>query len=95
MDTLIYEVIAWSSKGDPKDVDKWLHFCERYLKLWKWNKKAIQDFLDWGEMGGFNNKLLHVETDLNTFYGEVHYSSDRMSLDRLFRCHVAYRTLKR
>lgn len=86
----IDKVIEWSnSEGDLKE---WRHHLSYYLKQWGWNKKAINHFYAWGE-NGFNNKLLHIETDLDKFYREVHYCSDRMSLDRLFRCHVMFRTL--
>jgi len=94
LDKLIEEVLEWSFEEDLFEVDKWLSFAEKYMKEWGWNDKAIKNFLDWGEHG-FNNKLLHFETSIVSFYSEVEYCSDRMSLDRLFRCHVKYRTLKK
>ena len=87
-------VIDWAVEEDGTKVDMWLGFAAEYLKMWGWNEKAIQDFLGWGE-DGFNNDILHFETDISDLFDEVHYGSDRMSLDRLFRCHVKYRTLKK
>ena len=94
LDKLIDEVIDWATAEDPNRVNEWLGFAKRYMKRWEWNDEAIKDFLEWGKYG-FNNKLLHFETGLIAFYSEILYCSDRMSLDRLFRCHVAYRTLKK
>ena len=94
MDDLMDEILEWSYEEDPNKVDQWLDFAEKYMKEWDWNDIAIKDFLNWGEYG-FNNKLLHFETSIESFYLEVQYCSDRMSIDRLFRCHVKYRTLNK
>lgn len=91
----LHEIIQWASEEDPNSVDKWLDYCAYYLGLFGWNSKAIRDFLDMGEGGGFNYDLLHIKTAIKTFYGEVHYCSDRMSLERLLRCHIQYRTLEK
>jgi len=91
---LINEVIEWACKEDPKDLKKWEGYLRRYLKEYGWNKKAIDMFMSMGD-GGFNYNLLHIETNYEDFYGEVHYCSDRMSIDRLLRCHVQYRTIEK
>ena len=92
-DIFIDEVIEWSTKKDHNKVSEWENIIKKYLSHWGWNKVAIKDFVEWGEYG-FNNNLLHFETEVDDFYDEVDYASDRMSIDRLFRCHVKYRTLK-
>jgi hypothetical protein len=92
-DKLIIDVAKWVGKEVPSDVDKWMEFATRYLKLWGWNKRARVKFLSMGD-GGFNYKQLHLNTSVDDFYGEVRYCADRMSMDRLLRCHVQYRTLK-
>jgi hypothetical protein len=93
-DQLIDEVLEWSCLANPKNTSSWLKFAARYMKFWGWNQAAITDFLVWGKHG-FNNDLFHKSTPIESFYGEVEYSSDRMSLDRLFRCHVKYQTLEK
>lgn len=90
---MVDKVISWSGEADPKTVDKWLEFARWYMERWDWNEAAIKDWLEWGEHG-FNNTLFHAKTDVGDFFAEVNYCSDRMSIDRLLRCHVAYRTLK-
>ena len=90
------KVIVWANKEEPEKLSEWKKIVNTYLtKCWGWNAKAAKDFYLWGEGGGFNNKLLHVNSTIEDFYGEVHYCSDRMSLDRLFRCHVMFRTINR
>jgi hypothetical protein len=91
---LIDQVIKWASAADRSKVDEWLEFEAAYLKIWGWNDKAIACYKSWGK-GGFNNDLLHFDTHLKDFYSEVNYASDRMSMDRLFRCHCKYQTLIR
>ena len=90
---LIDNVIDWASAGNPDDVDKWLYYCEQYLRRWGWNTNAVNSYIDWGSFWGFNNKHLHFETTVAEFYDEVEYCADRMDMDRLFRCHSMYRTL--
>jgi len=91
---LINRVIDWASIADPARVKEWEGYEKEYLKEWGWNNRAISDFHSWGK-DGFNNKLLHEKNSVEQFYDEVEYCSDRMSLDRLFRCHVMYRNMKR
>lgn len=90
---LVDEVIQWSCKADPEDINKWEEFVRSYLERWEWNDRAITDFINWGE-DGFNNNNLHEMNSIERFYNEVEYASDRMSLDRLFRCHVMYRNIE-
>lgn len=85
-------VIHWAAKADPKTVDRWLKYAKRYLEDNGWNEYAIDEWLEQGD-GGFNFKPLHLEYTVKQFYDEVYYCSDRMSLIRLFRCHVMYRCL--
>ena len=90
---LVDEVIQWSCKADPEDINKWEEFVRSYLERWEWNDRSITDFINWGE-DGFNNNNLHEMNSIERFYNEVEYASDRMSLDRLFRCHVMYRNIE-
>lgn len=87
------EVEQWAEKADPKDIIKWEYFANKYMKEWKWNQKAREDFIKWGKYG-FNNTLLRELTNIASFYSEVEYSSDRMSIDRLFRCNVKYHNIQ-
>ena len=73
-----------------KSKKTWERVCHSYLKCWGWNKQAREDFFDWGKYG-FNNKDLHEDNTFQDFLAELHYCSDRMSLDRLFRCQVKFR----
>ncbi len=90
---LIDRVIEWSCEADPCRVDEWRNYLYGYLALWGWNDKAITCFWMWGD-GGFNDDRLHDEYTVKDFYSEVEYCSDRMSIDRLFRCHSRYRNIK-
>lgn len=94
LQTWIEQVIAWSSAADPEDLGKWEDFLRRYLAFRKWNTDAIDDFWEWG-LDGFNNWDLQKPSTHKEFFDEVFYCSDRMSMDRLFRCHVLYRNLDR
>lgn len=85
---LVNEVIEWSSNYE-SDIDNWLKYCRKYLENYKWNEKAINDFIKWGK-NGYNNKLLQFPITLLDVFDEINYCSDRMTLDRLFRCHTAY-----
>ena len=91
--TLIDEVISWACKYDPKDLKRWEDFMDRYLIEYGWEPVARKQFIDMGKHGGFNYELLHIETEVDSFYGDVHYCSDRMYIDRLLRCHIQYRTI--
>jgi len=86
------EVIDWASKADPDNIKRWELYLRRYLIDMGWDSKAIADFVNMGD-GGFNYKLLHIETSVDGFYNDVHYCSDRMHMDRLLRCHIQYRTI--
>lgn len=88
----IDKVCSWASKANKTDIDQWKLICNTYLKHNGWNLKARRDFFTWGEYG-FNNEKLQDDATIDEFYAEVHYASDRMTLDRLFRCHVMYRNL--
>jgi len=88
----IDEVISWASKADPDFIRLWELYLRRYLIDMGWDSAAIADFVNMGE-GGFNYKLLHIETSVEDFYDDVHYCSDRMHIDRLLRCHIQYRTI--
>lgn len=90
---LIGDVIDWANKADPKDVQKWEYFMDQYLISMKWERNARKQLIAMGE-NGFCYSLLHIETKIEDFYGDVHYCSDRMFIDRLLRCHIQYRTLK-
>ena len=46
---LIDNIIDWSNKRDPKQVDRWLYFAAQYMKAWDWNDKAINDIKDENE----------------------------------------------
>ena len=80
----IYDVADWSAKRNPEKVAEWELFLIRYLEDLGWNKRAISDYVSWGEHG-FNDKRHHEMNDELQFYSEVSYCCDRMSMDRLFR----------
>lgn len=89
---LIDEVIEWANEAEISRLHLWKSYCALYLKSFGWNPRAIESFVDWGD-GGFNNKLLHFSNSYKDFYSEVLYASDRMSMDRLFRCHSKWRNI--
>lgn len=93
-DKWINDILDWSAKRNPDTVKEWETFLTRFLEDLGWNKRAIADYISWGEHG-FNDKRHHDENDEFQFYSEVSYCSDRMSMDRLFRCHSMYRNIKR
>lgn len=73
-------------------VKRWDKYMEYYLKKRNFNNSAISTMIDWGRDGGHNWVLLHWEEKyykiyLKKFAREIHYCSDRMSMDRLLRCH--------
>ena len=90
----IDEVISWSSEANPDSIRTWESILRRYLIDMGWDNAAIADFVNMGD-GGFNYGLLHIETFVGGFYLDVHYCSDKMSMDRLLRCHIQYRTIVR
>ena len=81
---LINRVCNWAD--EEKEIKKWPEFEKEYLQRWGWNDKAIDSWQDWG-VNGFNNERLHASLATeHEFFSEVGYCSDRMSIDRLFRC---------
>ncbi len=76
----------------------WYNYFSTILKNQKFNQVSIDQLFGWGNFG-HNWKTLHDENDkdwqhdktkkqlFDSFYAEVYYISDRMSLDRLFRTH--------
>lgn len=90
---LIADVIDWAYKKDPEKVKKWEYFLNQYLIAKGWESEARKQFISMGsetDLAGF----LGLETNSNNFYNDVHYCSDRMHIDRLFRLHIQYRTLR-
>lgn len=77
------------------DLKYWKPLYILTLRQWGYNMKSASDLYDWGVFGHNWEKLHPDENEqrmppdqcLDMFYGEVSYCSDRMSLDRLFRCH--------
>lgn len=68
---------------------------------WKFNNTLLDDIYRWGS-NGYNWTKLHskkkdeyktIQTYIKHFSGELEYCSDRMSIDRLFRCHWEYNNL--
>ena len=68
---------------------------------WKFNKTILNDLYEWGS-NGYNWTRLHsnkydyydtIKKYISKFSGELEYCSDRMSIDRLFRCHWEYNNL--
>jgi len=80
------------------DLKYWKPLYLIQLQQWGFGLSGASVMFNWGE-SGHNWKKLHPdeaeekaspELVLNWFYSEVEYCSDRMSLDRLFRCHWLY-----
>lgn len=75
----------------------WHQFFVTYLESIGYNHKAIDSLFEWGK-GGHNWKALHPEDgqveDFISLKEEMRYIYDRMSLDRLFRCHWIYNQYK-
>lgn len=81
----------------------WCGYFADYLYYTGWNKAAVRQVLEWGELG-HNWKLLHwteVEdtpeayaSAMEDMRSEVIYTSDRMSLDRAFRIHHMYNRIQ-
>ena len=76
-----------------EDLNRWPIYVKEILSERGWNKKAINDFIAWGD-DGYNNNALHSPSTPDEFYSELSYSSDRMSLDSLFRCHVLWQNIQ-
>lgn len=72
------------------------------LDSWHYPKSVKNDLWNWGEHGN-NWDILHIENTkykdytkkqlIEEFSGDVFYCSDRMSLDRLLRCHWLYQQI--
>ena len=68
---------------------------ESYFAAQGFDKKNIEILFQWGEYGHNWNKLhpsdaessRSQEEKLAELIAELHYCSDRMSMDRMFRCH--------
>lgn len=68
------------------------------------DKKSTKILFEWGN-GGYNWEQLHFDKTkyksysfsqlINLLDSEATYCSDRMSLDRLFRCHWIFNEIKR
>jgi len=74
---------------------KWEEIFNLQLTRWGFNDISISELFEWGN-GGHNWSKLHTTDEeekqntikwLGNFASEIHYCYDRMSLDRLFRCH--------
>ena len=96
---LVDDMITFAS--DELPITQWESLFKRQLSNWGFNKIAQDSLFRWGECG-YNWKRLHLSEEeqrctkeqwLDIFYCEVFYCSDRMSLDRLFRCHWLYSNL--
>ena len=80
------------------DFSYWKSLYILQLMYWGFSKKSAEHLFEWGSYGHNWEKLHPTEEDskktieeiTNRFYGEVAYCSDRMWLDRLFRCHWLY-----
>lgn len=86
------EMALKESTGD------WELLFKQQLKLWGFNRVAQDSLFRWGRNGHNWDKLHQGKEEegytsdewLKLFFDEVHYCSDRMNLDRLFRCHWLY-----
>lgn len=90
----------YSESNDYKAISHTWEKCFKTIlsKDYGFNKEARKVMYEWGEYG-FNWEALHNEEGVNKdeymrrFMSEVNYCSDRMSLDRLLRCHHQYRCM--
>lgn len=81
-----------------QDIHLWESLFKEVLRKWGISKKSADLLFKWGEYGYNWEKLWENEEEknmtsskmLDKFYSEVEYCSDRMSYDRLFRCHWLY-----
>lgn len=98
----IKEVIESNDKIEFNSIlkikNRWEQLYKKQLIQWEFNKKATNDLFEWGE-NGHNWSKLHTTDEedkkscinwLDDFSYELDYCCDRMSLDRLFRCHWLY-----
>jgi hypothetical protein len=77
---------------------EWEELFKLQLKEWGFNDIASNELFEWGNRGHNWDRLHSTEEEdklsisecLLQFSGEIYYCSDRMSLDRLFRCHWLY-----
>lgn len=91
------KLIRFSSNR--KNIKRWKNLFSEVLSNWGFEENAISKLFEWGAEYGHNWEKLHPSSEeesktseeiLDKFWGEVYYCSDRMSLDRLFRCHWLY-----
>lgn len=80
------------------NIKYWEPLFTLQLQRWGFGRSGASTMFKWGEHGHNWVKLHPTEEEeklapdvvLNMFYAEVDYCSDRMSLDRLFRCNWLY-----
>ena len=80
------------------DISFWPGLYVLQLRKWGFNLPSAKKLAEWGSEGHNWEKLHPSEAEkemtpeaiLGRFYAEVGYCSDRMGLDRLFRCHWLY-----
>ena len=69
---------------------EWFRLTKEIFKSWGWDNTAITSMTRWGE-GGHNWEKLHRGDKEEDYWGqfssEIHYCSNRMSMDRWMRCH--------
>lgn len=81
-----------------KNLHLWEGLFKEVLKNWGFDKNAQNTLFEWGNHGHNWTKLHENDSEksmpanevLESFFAEVDYCSDRMSMDRLFRCHWLY-----
>lgn len=98
--TLLYTELInkYRDDGNAIEVSNAWEKCFKIIlrKSFGFNRKARNEMFKWGS-DGFNWNVLHPENSTNSkeyramFMSEVAYCSDRMTLDRLLRCHHLYR----
>ena len=74
---------------------RWEKLYKAQLKKWGFSNKSIRRLFEWGKYGHNWEKLWATEDEENRtlphliedFAYEIWYCSDRMGIDRLFRCH--------
>jgi hypothetical protein len=82
-----------------KNIKNWKNLFSEVLSNWGFTEPSISKLFEWGAEYGHNWEKLHPSQEeelqssteiLEDFWNEVSYCSDRMSIDRLFRCHWLY-----
>jgi len=101
----IMKLLNTMSKYKLEDFDQihkyWFKTFNFILKNWGFNKKARHELFYWWDMD--NWKAMHLDKSeykkcskeklFDHFLGDTNYCSDRMSYDRLFRCHWLFRKI--